>query len=588
MKTSILAASVALALPFFAQIPFLGQITPPPGRGGGGTTFITTNGATLTQVTSVVQNIVIASNAQWVAASNGTWRGSLSGTGTVVVGAANATNVNSTTVRATNTTSITTTSGTLRVTGDARIDGVTSISGHAEIESAADGVLIFKDQNGSPMTTVSNGNVHATKYYGDGSALTGIVGGGGSTNAVTNSEVTVTSGTILKMTDRVTAADSGLTVDASTNLNGVQSFTTQNGITNNGSAPITSAGGFVGTGTETGALELPGITSGTQVFTVPDEVPDFTNFWSIATDAGDGVVPVLRVHGGRPVWTNEIFATVTDPLTNQFAGTQTNIGLIRAVGGVRLPSQTASRPVYIDASGDLVAASGTPDGTKFMNDAGALVTPSTASQTPVTQDIDYGGFNPTNMQQIIGKQYLAFVENGNRAFYLDNLAIRGDGELSVGNNPNVRIYKGGDGSSLYLGAQTDVVAERAVTAPNFINTVSTTAGFGGALTNVAFDLHGPKTIFIDAGTTNVNFLAAMNWLSGTARKLTAILTNRTATPRTWSLDSITNNWIAPSASTGAAALAAPQQVTNSLWVELESLGGSNIWYSVRYSANPTE
>lgn len=382
----------------------------------------------------------------------------------------------------------------------------------------------------------------------------------------------------------------GATFSTATNLTGIQSATVANGLTNSGTAPIQSAGGFVGSGTDSGTLDLFGITSGNQQFTVPDAVPEFTNIWSIATGAADGQVPMWKTHGGRPVLTNQTFTIITDPLTNQFVGIQTNKGMIRAEGGIRSTLTTASRPLYINAAGDITNATGVPDGTKFMNDAGALVTPSTASQTPVTQDINYDGFNPTNMQSIIGKQYLAFYEGpaATRAFYLDNAAMRVDGEISVGNNSNLRIYKMVDGGAMGIDAQSDIVFNLATTAPNYINTVSTVAGVGGANTNFTLNLRGPRGIFINAGTTNVNFLAAMNWSAATGRKVVAILTNLTATPRTWSLGSISNNWIVASANTGAAALAAPQQVTNSLIVELESFGGSNIWYSVKYAPNPTE
>lgn len=110
--------------------------------------------------------------------------------------------------------------------------------------------------------------------------------------------------------------------------------------------------------------------------------------------------------------------------------------------------------------------------------------------------------------------------------------------------------------------------------------ISTATRTGGALTNITLNAQGPQIVHAD-GSTNVNVVAIMNWAAGLQRPVTLLITNRTATVRTFSLGATTNNFI------GMGSVTAPISVTNALWVAFENLGTSNVVYAAQYIANPT-
>jgi hypothetical protein len=111
--------------------------------------------------------------------------------------------------------------------------------------------------------------------------------------------------------------------------------------------------------------------------------------------------------------------------------------------------------------------------------------------------------------------------------------------------------------------------------------IGTVAGLGGANTNFTLHWQGPADLHIDAGTTNVNIVAVMNWLAGQSQVINVLLTNRTGTPRKISASAVTNNWI------GLGTITLPIDVTNAVYLSIKSLGNSNTVYGARYCSNPT-
>jgi hypothetical protein len=111
--------------------------------------------------------------------------------------------------------------------------------------------------------------------------------------------------------------------------------------------------------------------------------------------------------------------------------------------------------------------------------------------------------------------------------------------------------------------------------------IGTVAGVGGANTNFTFNWQGPADLHIDAGTTNVNIVAVMNWLAGQSQVINVLFTNRTGTPRKISASAETNNWI------GLGTITLPIDITNAVYLSIKSLGGSNTVYGARYCSNPT-
>lgn len=154
--------------------------------------------------------------------------------------------------------------------------------------------------------------------------------------------------------------------------------------------------------------------------------------------------------------------------------------------------------------------------------------------------------------------------------------------LLVASNGNAIVIGELDKSFSLLGQLTVAtgLVDRLYIAKGVSSTIGTATRTGGALTNITLDAQGPQVIHAD-GSTNVNLVAMMNWAAGQQRPVTMLITNRTATARTFSLETTTNNWI------GLGSLTAPVQVTNALWIAFENLGTSNVVYAVAYAANPT-
>ncbi len=116
--------------------------------------------------------------------------------------------------------------------------------------------------------------------------------------------------------------------------------------------------------------------------------------------------------------------------------------------------------------------------------------------------------------------------------------------------------------------------------------VAALLGVGPANTNFTLlATNAPSIIYIDAGTTNVNVVALMNYGSAIAYRGSVILTNRTATARLFSLGALTNNWISLQEFDG---ISAPFTVTNSQAARLEwECFGTNVQYSYKPMALPS-
>jgi hypothetical protein len=114
---------------------------------------------------------------------------------------------------------------------------------------------------------------------------------------------------------------------------------------------------------------------------------------------------------------------------------------------------------------------------------------------------------------------------------------------------------------------------------------STITGTGGANTNFTGNALGGKYVYIDGGTTNVNFVAIMNYSSSVQLEQVYIITNRTATSRTVSFGTSTNNWIPLQLYDGTSG---PYTVTNSqaLWLTTSTIG-TNVYYAAKHMANPS-
>ncbi len=69
---------------------------------------------------------------------------------------------------------------------------------------------------------------------------------------------------------------------------------------------------------------------------------------------------------------------------------QSGNGTNTTLRGLTLPSLTASRPPYINASGNLTNATGTPDGTKFLRDDGVLAVPAGGATSIYTNPNQFG------------------------------------------------------------------------------------------------------------------------------------------------------------------------------------------------------
>lgn len=127
--------------------------------------------------------------------------------------------------------------------------------------------------------------------------------------------------------------------------------------------------------------------------------------------------------------------------------------------------------------------------------------------------------------------------------------------------------------------RTNLNTAKMISTNNIGHLISTVAGVGGALTNFTFDVQAARRVYVDAGKTNVNIVGMMGYVIGQAWPVVVVGTNRTATPRTLSAGTSTNNWIA----TGTLTL--PQQITNAFLLSTET-HGTNVFYCFRYLANP--
>lgn len=115
--------------------------------------------------------------------------------------------------------------------------------------------------------------------------------------------------------------------------------------------------------------------------------------------------------------------------------------------------------------------------------------------------------------------------------------------------------------------------------------VNTATRYGGALTNITLLAENAPTIVYVNAATNVNVVAIMRYSDTVAWRGTLILTNRTATARTFSLGATTNNWISLQQFDG---IAAPFTVTNSQAGRFDyEILGTNVQYSYKPMALPS-
>ncbi len=140
---------------------------------------------------------------------------------------------------------------------------------------------------------------------------------------------------------------------------------------------------------------------------------------------------------------------------------------------------------------------------------------------------------------------------------------------------NTTVFKGQTTFTSVSNYFNQIISTNGVLTP-----ISVATRFGGALTNISLDALGSPVVHVD-GSTNVNVVAMMNWAAGLQTPVTVVITNRTATVRTVSLGTTTNNWL------GMGTITAPWQNTNALWIAFENLGTSNVVYAAQYIANPT-
>lgn len=168
---------------------------------------------------------------------------------------------------------------------------------------------------------------------------------------------------------------------------------------------------------------------------------------------------------------------------------------------------------------------------------------------------------------------------GNTGNYFTNTGTQ---ILLVTSNGNAVVIGQLDKSVSLIGQLTVAtgLVDRVFVATGVSSTIGTTTRTGGALTNVTLNAQGPQVLHGD-GSTNVNIVAMMNWAAGQQRPVTLLITNRTATVRTLSLETTTNNWI------GIGSITSPISITNALWIAFENLGTSNVVYAAGYVANPS-
>lgn len=196
-----------------------------------------------------------------------------------------------------------------------------------------------------------------------------------------------------------------------------------------------------------------------------------------------------------------------------------------------------------------------------------------ASGQTMTWEIFVGIGSTAMLPQFIASDYTSGRIEGLASNCVNIVTIR---RTPMGTNVSVRTKEFTLTATKRIGFFTNL-ATMTITAMA-TNDASTVAGVGGANTNFTLQAMGPAFVYTDAGTTNQNVVAIMG--AGTGHEnFVNIATNRTATPRTYSVSSVTNNWIA------VGSLTFPQQVTNALYVAY-TVRGTNVFYALRYIANP--
>jgi hypothetical protein len=142
------------------------------------------------------------------------------------------------------------------------------------------------------------------------------------------------------------------------------------------------------------------------------------------------------------------------------------------------------------------------------------------------------------------------------------------------------------GSWAALSVRTNLWVDSITLTNNIGYKAGVVLGLGGANTNFTILANNDESIiYVNAGTTNVNITGLMSGSLTIAYRGTIILTNRTATPRLFSLGS-SNLWNSLQKYDG---ITAPFTVTNSQAGRFEwELVGTNVQYSYKPVDLPTQ
>lgn len=143
----------------------------------------------------------------------------------------------------------------------------------------------------------------------------------------------------------------------------------------------------------------------------------------------------------------------------------------------------------------------------------------------------------------------------------------------------IRMADQGGGAWRAVSVRTNIWVDSAIITNSLGHQVGTATRYGGALTNITLLAENAPTIVYVNAATNVNLVAIMRYSDTVAWRGTLILTNRTATARTFSLGATTNNFFSLQEFDG---ITAPFTVTNSQAGRFDyEILGTNVQYSYK-------
>lgn len=342
------------------------------------------------------------------------------------------------------------------------------------------------------------------------------------------------------------AQGSGVVISDSTNVN-AHSFTAGNGFTNTGAAPIQSW-----------ALKSDTISPMTSALTI---------------SAGLGSVSAASLSGAT--------VTVTDKTTSEKLTVTTDVVLPWHLG-------VAGGTVYATNGPNQIYNLGSHTNLPFAPLSGADASNSVPIVVRFTQN-STGGFYPTNNGAAIN------VRTNPNASTLVSYEIA-NGATNVSPSVSFLATVGPNGGDFFTydtttGTWTNIASTGTGsvvrnTTPTFAQGVAyanqTIAGVGGANTNFT----GQATdgvVYVDGGTTNVNFVAIMPGTSGNTYFPTYIISNLTTTARQFSFSSVTNFLIPLQFYDG---ISFPITITNKHRLILSTMvNGSNVTWEAKQATN---